>query len=126
MTHDEIVEVMARALAKDFGLDFDEVCGVDADPDEGYCDSSTCVASGYEEHDAAYARRVFRSQATAALSALDQAGLQIVGGEPVAWYYHHHSHQPKRPPSEVSFARNEGQLGEGWTETPLFAGKVLT
>ena len=66
----ELIEKVAAALACDCGLDFDEVCGVDADPDEGYCDSGTCVASGYEDHDADYARAIFRSQAKAAIRAM--------------------------------------------------------
>lgn len=74
----DLIERVAIALAHDCGLDFNEVCGVDADPDEGYCDSGTCVASGYEDHDADYARAIFRSQAKAAIRAM------LDGVEPVA------------------------------------------
>jgi len=68
------VERIAKALAKADGLDFDEVCGVDADPDDGYCDSGTCVAAHWEEHDAEQARRWYMHLATAALSAMSPAG----------------------------------------------------
>ena len=64
------VEAVARALANSHGLDFDEVCGVDADPDNGYCDSGTCIASGYEDHDAGYARSCYLADARAAIAAM--------------------------------------------------------
>lgn len=57
MTDEQLVEAVARALARADGLDYDEICGVDAEPDEGYCDSDTCVAVHWEEHDAEQARR---------------------------------------------------------------------
>jgi len=63
----DLVERVCRALAKADGCDFDEVCGVDADPDEGYCDSGTCVASGWEDHDADMVRRYYRSRATSVI-----------------------------------------------------------
>lgn len=65
----DMVEAVARAIAASDGLDFDEVCGVDADPDEGYCDSGTCVAAHWEEHDAEQARRWYLHLARAALTA---------------------------------------------------------
>ena len=68
------VERVAKALAGADGLDWDEVCGVDADPDEGYCDSGTCVAAHWEDHDAEQARRWYMHLATAALSAMSPAG----------------------------------------------------
>jgi hypothetical protein len=77
MTKDELVEKCARALAHSHGLDFDEVCGVDADPDHGYCDSGTCIASGYEEHDAAYARACYLSDARAALAIAMPAAFEM-------------------------------------------------
>ena len=73
------VEAVARAICAADGHDFDEVCGVDANPDEGYCDSGTCVASCWEEHDAEQARRWYRHIAQAAIAALDAAR-----GDPVA------------------------------------------
>jgi len=74
----ELVEKCARAIAHSHGLDFDEVCGVDADPDHGYCDSGTCIASGYEEHDAAYARACYLSDARAALAIAMPAAFEMV------------------------------------------------
>ena len=74
-----MIENVARALAKADGLDFDEVCGVDADPDNGYCDSGTCVAAHWEEHDAEQARRWYIHLAKAAIAAM------TVQAEPVAW-----------------------------------------
>ena len=47
-------------------------CGVVADPDEGYCDSSTCVAACFEDHDPDQARGYYRHHATAALSAIGE------------------------------------------------------
>jgi hypothetical protein len=70
MSNSELIERVARALAQSHGLDFDEVCGVDADPDNGYCDSGTCIASGYEDHDAAYARSCYLADARAAIAAM--------------------------------------------------------
>lgn len=68
------VERVAKALAGADGLDWDEVCGVDADPDEGCCDSGTCVAAHWEEHDAEQARRWYMHLATAATAAMSPAG----------------------------------------------------
>lgn len=64
------IEKVAQALAKADGLDFDEVCGVDANPDDGYCDSGTCVAAHWEEHDAEQARRWYMHLAQAAIAAM--------------------------------------------------------
>ena len=72
---DELIEQVARALAKSHGLDFDEVCGVDAYPDSDECDSGTCIASGYENHDAAYARTMYRADAQTALAAINLPAL---------------------------------------------------
>lgn len=70
MTDPDLIERIARALAEADGLDFDEVCGVDAEPDEGYCDSGTCIATHWEEHDAEQARRWYNHLATAAYAEL--------------------------------------------------------
>lgn len=105
----ELIERVAIALAHDCGLDFNEVCGVDADPDEGYCDSGTCVASGYEDHDADYARAIFRSQAKAAIRAM------LDGVEPVIWRYS----TPNRP--RPNYGAKTGHVPDGWTETPLYS-----
>lgn len=67
MTDDELVKKVAVALATADGLDFNEVCGVDANPDEGYCESGTCVAACWEEHDAEQARRWWRHLARAVI-----------------------------------------------------------
>lgn len=64
----DLVEAVARSIAASDGLDFGEICGVDADPDDGYCDSSTCVAAHWEEHDAEQARRWYLHLAQAALN----------------------------------------------------------
>ena len=107
----ELIERVAAALACDCGLDFDEVCGVDADPDEGYCDSGTCVASGYEDHDADYARAIFRSQAKAAIRAM------MDGVEPVAW-----AQSKGGLLRAVSVNRLvDRDRANGWTETPLYS-----
>ena len=68
----EDVEKVAVAIAKSDGLDYHEVCGVVADPDEGYCGSGTCVAACFEDHDPDQARGYYRHHATAALSAIGE------------------------------------------------------
>ena len=54
MTKDELVEKVARAIAHSHGLDFDEVCGVDAD-------RIHVIGTGYDHRvfcrDASVARR---------------------------------------------------------------------
>lgn len=69
----DLVEQMARAIVAKEGRDFDEVCGVVADPDEGYCDSSTCVAAHWEEHDSDDARDYYRHTAQAILPFIEAA-----------------------------------------------------
>ena len=60
-----------------------------------------------------------RDGAKAVLAALDQAGLQIVVGEPVAYLFEH-------PEGHTNVAKPSYRpTYEGWLETPLFAGKVL-
>ena len=107
------IEQVARALAKADGLDFDEVCGVDADPDNGYCDSGTCVAAHWEEHDAEQARRWYIHLAKAAIAAMQQAQ------EPVAWRYTradgHFFLTPKR-------CRYGYSAADGWSEEALYTG----
>lgn len=76
-------EQAARVLAASDGLNYDEVCGVDADPDNGYCDSGTCVAAFYEDHDADHARVMYNKHA-AALYPLVQQAIAAERGEPVA------------------------------------------
>lgn len=76
------VEKVARALASADGLDWDEVCGVDDPATEGFCDSGTCIAAHWEDHDQEQARRWYLHLAQAAITALSthtqravQAGL---------------------------------------------------
>lgn len=66
-------EQAARVLAASDGLNYDEVCGVDADPDNGYCDSGTCVAAFYEDHDADHARVMYNKHAAALYPLVQQA-----------------------------------------------------
>lgn len=61
-------DVVARALATADGLDFDEVCGHDTEADE--CDSSSCIATHWEDHDAEQARRWYLHLARAAKGAV--------------------------------------------------------
>ncbi|MDE2434757.1 MAG: hypothetical protein KGM49_00720 [Sphingomonadales bacterium] len=101
-TDDALVEELARKLADAEGLDFDEVCGVDANPDEGYCDSGSCVAAFYEDHDAEQARRHYLHSARAILpiianreaearaKALDEAA-----AEAEAWFPHGTMQEPR-------------------------------
>lgn len=114
MTEAELIEKVARAICASDGNDFDEVCGVDANPDEGYCDSGTCVASCWEEHDAEQARRWYRHLAQAAIAAMREAMV------PVGWMYKHNGMER----SLVARERTQDPdwlIGKGWTETPLFA-----
>ena len=67
---DELIERVARALAGADGLDWDEVCGMLADPDEGCCDSRSCVAAHWEGHDEDQARRWYKHLARAAIAAM--------------------------------------------------------
>lgn len=56
---DALVEELCRFSAKCDGLDWDEPCGSGPDG-EGGCDSSSCVAAFYEDHDADHAREIYR------------------------------------------------------------------
>lgn len=81
---DELIERVARALARADSLDYDEVCGVDADPDNGYCDSGTCIAAHWEDHDAEQARRWYLHLSRAGIAAIEQDRAALVA-EIVAW-----------------------------------------
>jgi hypothetical protein len=60
-----------------------------------------------------------RDGAKSILRALEAAGCQIVQGEPDSWLYRKHDRFAE------PFAERHPELVEqGWTETPLFAGKV--
>lgn len=64
----ETREAVARAICVSDGHIFDEVCGYEAGDSE--CDSGTCVAANYEDHDYEWARDVYRRQADAAIAAM--------------------------------------------------------
>ena len=74
----KMVEIVARALAKSDGLNFDEVCALDAGEDD--CDSSTCVAACIEDHDSGDARRWYLKSAQAVITALTEAGMIVPEG----------------------------------------------
>ena len=76
----ELVERVARALADADGLNFDEVCGYETDADE--CDSSTCVATHWEDHDPEQARRWYFHLSRAALTTM-QPALQAAVWQPI-------------------------------------------
>ncbi|WP_426288145.1 hypothetical protein [Sphingomonas sp. PSPC2-2] len=63
------VERVCRVLAKADGLDWDEVCayekGTAEEIGDASCNSSTCVAAHYEDHDPDVARGRYRKQAEA-------------------------------------------------------------
>ncbi|APR52002.1 hypothetical protein CA223_06750 [Sphingomonas koreensis] len=64
---------LAAALAKGDGLDWDETCAYEADPEcrQG-CGSSTCIAAHYEDHDPDVARASYRRYA--------ETAIQMIGG----------------------------------------------
>ena len=96
MTRDDIVELMARGTCTSGGLDPDFVMANDG-PRWRY-----------------YVPLVEES-----LSALEAAGCQIVQGEPTYWHY-------GRGPLEgkIRLFSDPHLVDTGWTETPLYAGKV--
>lgn len=61
----DLVERIARDQAKADQLNWDEPCLQDADNDI-YCDSSTCMAAFYEDHDADAVRQHYLSRARTA------------------------------------------------------------
>ncbi len=63
---DSVVDQIAARMAKVDGLNWDEACGFGEDGSGG-CDSSTCVAAHYEDHDPAWARSQYRRYARVAL-----------------------------------------------------------
>lgn len=78
MDYDDVIREAARALAKSNGTDFDEVCGVEANPEEGYCDSGTCVAAHWEEHEPDVARGYYIGQARAAFQIMAEYGARLM------------------------------------------------
>ncbi len=62
---------LAAALAKRDGLDWEETCAYEADPDSrDGCGSATCVAAQYEDHDPEVARSNYRAYAETAIQML--------------------------------------------------------
>ncbi|WP_242095446.1 hypothetical protein [Sphingomonas sp. CROZ-RG-20F-R02-07] len=61
-----IVDQLAAKLAAADGLNWAEPCGYDGDGD--CCDSDTCVAANYEDHDAEVGRAAYRRYARHALA----------------------------------------------------------
>lgn len=59
---------LAAALAKADGLNWHETCAYEADPDCDGCDSSTCIAAFYEDHDPDVARGSYRRYADVAIA----------------------------------------------------------
>ncbi|NOW44079.1 hypothetical protein FHW96_000206 [Novosphingobium sp. SG751A] len=65
--HADLVERIARDQAKADQLNWDEPCLQDADNDI-YCESSTCMAAFYEDHDADAVRQHYLSRAKTAFA----------------------------------------------------------
>lgn len=63
------IDRIAAKLAAADGLHWAEVCGYEAIPPLSNCDSSTCVAAHFEDHDADYAREQYRRYARVAFEA---------------------------------------------------------
>lgn len=68
MIADKRIEVVARAIAKADGLNWDEPCGLESDQDE--CNSGTCVAALCEDHDPDWSRAMYLQHARAAIAAM--------------------------------------------------------
>ncbi|RPF70477.1 hypothetical protein [Aurantiacibacter spongiae] len=66
---DQEVEEAAALIAKSQGLNWNETCAYEADPDAwpGFCDSSTCIAAHFEDHDPDWARKYYLAIARAVL-----------------------------------------------------------
>lgn len=63
------IDRIAVRLAAADGLHWAEVCGYEAIPPLSNCESSTCVAAHFEDHDADYAREQYRKYARVAFDA---------------------------------------------------------
>jgi hypothetical protein len=61
-------EDLARVMAKADGLDWREACGYESGQDD--CDSGSCIAAHFEDHDAEWARTVYLRRADAVLDYL--------------------------------------------------------
>jgi hypothetical protein len=66
-TQSNHIDNAAAAIAKTDGLDWSEQCAFEKG--EHHCDSSTCVAAHFEDHDPDMARDMYRRYARAAFSA---------------------------------------------------------
>ena len=62
----EAVEALAARMAEADQIDWNETCGYQTDQDD--CNSSTCVAAAFEDHDAEWARNFYRRFARTALT----------------------------------------------------------
>ena len=81
---DDVVERVARAISKAEGLDWDEVCGLEAGKDE--CESITCISAFHEDHEPELARRHTRKLAKAAIAAIAAAWEWVKAEDaPVEW-----------------------------------------
>lgn len=82
------VDVLAAKLASSDGLVWTEPCGFEGDA--GDCDSSTCIAAHYEDHDPAHARDVYRRLALVALAHAPRGDLALhrVCAEVTRWCDH--------------------------------------
>ncbi len=65
---DAIDRIAAKLAAAD-GLIWDEVCGYEAHPVAGNCDSGTCMGANFDDHDPDYARDQYRKYARVAFAA---------------------------------------------------------
>lgn len=61
---------IAARMAKRHGLDWDEVCALEANPDGELCGSGTCIAAHHEDHDPAVCRDWYRDMAISAVETI--------------------------------------------------------
>ncbi|KPH60382.1 hypothetical protein ADT71_19945 [Novosphingobium sp. ST904] len=72
------VEAVARKMAAGEGLIYDEVCGYDTDAEE--CNSNTCIAAHFEDHDSDVARAMYDRLARAAIAAMQSRSAEPLSG----------------------------------------------
>lgn len=77
--HDPAVDQIAARMAEADGLDWNEACGFDTEAAD--CNSSTCVAAHYEDHDADCARGQYRKYARAALGIVQPVPIRCPDAE---------------------------------------------
>lgn len=68
MTDEEKIICITRAICKSQNVDYDEVCGFETESEE--CNSGSCVAAHFEDHDPDHARTVYRRMGKAAFEAM--------------------------------------------------------